>query len=102
MWAVWTQSRVREKQTVATIILSPRGILTLSEMLTLDEMTELEPEMETKQHMEEYLETFDTSLQSDTPYSDVTQVRKYISRKIDGRKKIDKKILILFWVMDSS
>ena len=46
-------------------------------MLTLDEMTELEPEMgETKQHMEEYLETFDTSLQSDTPYSDVTQVRK--------------------------
>ena len=96
MWTVWTQSRVREKQTVARIILSPRGILTLSEMLTLDEMTELEPEMETKQHMEEYLETFDTSLQSDTPYSDVTQVRKYISRKIDGRKKIDKKILILF------
>ena len=51
-------------------------------MLTLDEMTELEPEMgETKQHMEEYLETFDTSLQSDTPYSDVTQVRKYSSEK---------------------
>ena len=46
-------------------------------MLTLDEMTGLEPEGgETKQHMEEYLETFDTSLQSDTPYSDVTQVRK--------------------------
>ena len=77
MSCVDTVCRVREKQTVATIILSPRGILTLSEMLTLDEMTELEPEMgETKQHMEEYLETFDTSLQSDTPYSDVTQVRK--------------------------
>ena len=59
-----------------------RGILTLSEMLTLDELTELEPETgEIKQHMEQYLETFDTSLQSDTPYSDVTQVRKYVRKK---------------------
>ena len=51
-------------------------------MLTLDELTELEPETgEIKQHMEQYLETFDTSLQSDTPYSDVTQVRKYVRKK---------------------
>jgi len=46
-------------------------------MLGLDEMTELETEVgEPRQHMEQYLETFDTSLQSDTPYSDVTQTKK--------------------------
>ena len=63
--------------------------MTFSEMLTLDELTELEPETgEIKQHMEQYLETFDTSLQSDTPYSDVTQVRKYIRKKMTDEKKI--------------
>ena len=71
-----------------------RGILTLSEMLTLDELTELEPETgEIKQHMEQYLETFDTSLQSDTPYSDVTQVRKYIQKKMTDEKN-EKKIIL--------
>ena len=46
-------------------------------MLTFEEISELESSDsgETK-HMEEYLETFDTSLQSETPYSDVTQVSK--------------------------
>lgn len=84
---MWTPSRELETNKLLPL----RGILTLSEMLTLDELTELEPETgEIKQHMEQYLETFDTSLQSDTPYSDVTQVRKYIRRKTDGRKKIFK------------
>ena len=70
-------------------------------MLTLDELTELEPETgEIKQHMEQYLETFDTSLQSDTPYSDVTQVRKYIRKKTDGRKKWKKNNFI--WINESN
>ena len=59
-----------------------KAVLTLSEMLSLDEMTELETEVgETRQHMEQYLETFDTSLQSDTPYSDVTQVLENTRKK---------------------
>ena len=60
--------------------------LTLSEMLGLDEMTELETEVgEPRQHMEQYLETFDTSLQSDTPYSDVTQVSKIIKKNMSEK-----------------
>ena len=46
-------------------------------MLTFEEISELEsPDPGETKHMEEYLETFDTSLQSETPYSDVTQVSK--------------------------
>ena len=61
--------------TVASTV--SKDTLTLSEMLTFEEISELESSDsgETK-HMEEYLETFDTSLQSETPYSDVTQVSK--------------------------
>ena len=55
-------------------------------MLGLDEMTELETEVgEPRQHMEQYLETFDTSLQSDTPYSDVTQVSKIIKKNMSEK-----------------
>lgn len=43
-------------------------------MLTLEEISELDADMGEAKPMDEYLENFDTNIQSKTPYSDVTQV----------------------------
>ena len=43
-------------------------------MLTLEEISELDADMGGAKPMDEYLENFDTNIQSKTPYSDVTQV----------------------------
>ena len=43
-------------------------------MLTLEEISELDADIGEAKPMDEYLENFDTNIQSKTPYSDVTQV----------------------------
>ena len=54
-------------------------------MFTLEEMSEFEYGEENTsgggEQVKEYLETYDSSMQSKTPYSDVTKVRKNISTK---------------------
>ena len=55
-------------------------------MFTLEEMSEFEYGEENTsgggEQVKEYLETYDSSMQSKTPYSDVTKVRKIFQRKI--------------------
>ena len=43
-------------------------------MFTLEEISELEVDVGDTKPMEEYLETYEISMQSKTPYSDVTKV----------------------------
>ena len=47
----------------------------VGDMFTLEEISELEVDVGDTKPMEEYLETFDTTIQSKTPYSDVTKVK---------------------------
>jgi len=46
-------------------------------MLTLEEISELDADIGEAKPMDEYLENFDTNIQSKTPYSDVTQTKKH-------------------------
>ena len=48
-------------------------------MLTLEEISELDADIGEAKPMDEYLENFDTNIQSKTPYSDVTQVSTTLS-----------------------